>query len=1173
MKYVQLATLTLAFSLASFAQEFRGTLSGSITDPSGSAIAGANITITEEHTGTKVATVSGNEGQYTAPFLLPGDYDIFVQLQGFKQFTRKGVHVGSGDHPVIDIKLEVGDTTQAVEVTADAPLLDAENASVGQSITTKEVEEMPLNGRTPIMLAQLAIGVVASGNPTLVHPFDSGSGGAWVIGGSVAQTHELLIDGSPDGTWDGRLAYSPPQDAVQEVRVKAFDSDAAFGHTGGGTLNQVMKTGTNSLHGSLWEFNQASNLTANSFFNNKNGLGNPLTHYNQYGLTVGGPMVIPHLYNGHNKLFWFFAWENLKDSQPNTNFTSVPTDAERRGDFSRDALIYNPYTAVQNGTTITRQPFPGNIIPTSLLNPIALAYLKYYPEPNVATTRPDGSLNYGNNATTNDNFNNELGRLDYNMSDRSRMFFNVRKTGYDQLKNNYFGNVSQGSVLFRNNWGSSLDEVYTINPTNVLNVRLNFTRMQEIHANPSDGFNPTQLGLPAYLASNSQYLQLPYVAFSGSCGSQTSFQCLGSTGDNVIPSQSLQLFATWVSIKGNHTIKTGFDGRQYRLNTFTAGNSAGSFSFTSNNWVRASSSASSTVGWGQDFASFLLGLPNGGSYDTNSFGSYYSYYLSGFVQDDWRIRSNLTVNIGLRFDHDGPYNEKYGRTVDGFNTTTPNPLAAAAIAAYAKNPVAQLSPQNFLVNGGLTFASPSSTAVYQNTSHLFSPRVGVAWTPAALHNKTVIRAGFGMFVTPITIAFLGPNGNYSSSPILDQQGFSQTTSLIATNNNYLTPAATLNNPFPNGFLQPVGSALGLATFAGQAVSFLNPEMKSPYSLRWNFGFQHSLSNNMVLEVVYMGNHGVHLPVDVTQLNGIPRQYLSTLPTRDPAVSYLTNTVANPFAGLNTSQNGTSTTTAQLLARYPQFPLGYSNGSFSGSGGVLEQNLNVGSSYYQSLNARLQKRLSQGLSVTANYIYSRLIERTTWLNDTDAQPEKRISPFDHPHRFVLAVSYDLPIGKGRAIDLQSRWTNFLFGGWHLNSIYTFQVGAPITWVNGSSTTPGDYVYLGGPISLNNRQTNTAAFNTGAFDTRPTDQFQYHIRTFSTAFPNIRQDGINEWDPSMLKLFHMTERAYFQLRFEFFNVVNHPTFSAPNTTATNSAFGLITAQSNRPRTIQVGGRIVF
>jgi hypothetical protein len=1118
-------------------------------------------------------TVSDSSGEYTIPFLSPGLYEISVEATGFKKFRRTGLEVGSGDHPVIDIHLEVGDVTQSVEVKADVPLINIENSSTGQTITTHQVEDFPLNGRTPMMLAQLAIGVISTGSPSLVHPFDNGAAAAWSIGGAPSQTSELLIDGAPNATWDNRVAYNPPQDAVQQVTVKAFDSDAAYGHTGSGTANQVMKTGTNQFHGSLYEFNQVSNLTANNFFNNQKGVGNPLTHFNQYGATVGGPVLLPKVFNGRNKLFWFFAWENLKDSQPNTDFTTVPTDAEKQGNFSvYGATIYDPNTGTLTGTTVNRTAFPGNVIPTTRLNPISVAYLKYYPEPNV-TGLANGFDNFGNSATSNDNYSNELGRIDYNMSDKSRVAFNIRHNSEFQTKNNYFGNIATGTNLTRENWGASADEVYTLTPTAILNVRVNFTRLNELHAEPSAGFDATTLGFPSYISGSSQHLQLPFIGFSGSCGSQTSFQCLGDTGASKDPSQSLQLFGDVVKITGKHALKFGGDARQYRINISTYGNSSGSFTFA-NNWTKQSSSTSTAAVPGQDFASMLLGLPTSGQYDINASGSYYSYYFAGFLQDDWRVKRNLTINLGIRFDHDLPYSEKYGRTVDGFNATVASPIAAAAIAAYAKNPIAQIPAGSFAVPGGLQFASPDNRQVFQNSTHLFSPRVGFAWSPDSLKGKTAIRGGFGMFVAPVTIANLAITGAYSTNPIVDQEGFSQTTTYVVPS-NFLTPTTTISNPFSNGIQAPSGSASGLSTFLGQTISFLNPNVKNPYSVRWNFGFQHTIGKDVVLEVVYLGNHSVHLPIPTTQLNVIPRQYLSTLGTRDQTlISALTATVTNPFAGLvpGTNLNNATTTVAQLLAAYPQFPVG----SGTQSSGVIEQNANLGSSFFNSLNVRVEKRLSHGLSVIGTYIRSRLIEEDSWLNDTDLSPEKRISPFDHPNHFVAATVYALPIGKGKLVNLERKWANLALGGWILTGIYSLQTGQPINWVNGSTTTPGDYIYYGGSVALNNRDVSSptaTAFNTAVFNTVAAQAFQYHIRTFSTTFGNLRQDGINNFDTSLLKKFNFSESTYFQLRLEAFNVVNHPTFAAPNTQATNANFGVITAQSNRPRTIQIGAKFVF
>jgi len=1163
-------------SIGAGAQESRGIISGSVSDPTGAKIAGANVAAIEVRTGTRTATVSDGSGQYTIPFLAPGVYQIEAQMRGFRGFLRKGIQLASGDHPVVDINLQVGQVTEGIEVTAETPLVDTENSSTGQAITTQQVEEIPLNGRNPMMLTQLAIGVVATGNPALVHPFDNGAAAAWSIGGTPSQTSEILINGSPNATWDNRAAYSPQQDAVQEVRVKAFDTDAAFGHTSSGTINLIMKTGTNNIHGSLYEFTQPSVLGANSFFNNQKSFPQQVTHFNQYGLTIGGPVRIPKLYDGRNKLFWFFAWETLTDGQPNTNITTVPTDAERHGDFSAllaagaNYQIFNPFTGVVSGNTVKRQPFNNNIIPTGFINPIAQAYLQFYPEPNVPG-RADGFQNYANTSTTTDDYSNELGRLDFNMSQRNRISLDVRHNDELQEKNNFFGNLSTGSKLTRQNWGASLDDVFMMNYSTVLDVRLNYTRLREAHPSHSAGFDPTTLGFPSSLASSSQLLQLPFIGFAGSCGSQTSYQCLGDSGASLNPSQSYQLFGALVKTLGSHILKFGGDVRQYRVDNISYGNSAGSFTF-STNWTRGPNASSGASPLGQDFASFLLGLPTGGSFDVNASSSFQSYYYAGFVQDDWRIRRNLTLNLGIRYDHDNPYVENSGKTVNGFAAAAASPVSAAAILAYNKKPITQIPVGSFAVPGGLTFATPDNGAAFQNKSHIVSPRVGFAWSPGFLGgDNTVVRGGFGIFVEPITIANLSVNGSYSTAPIINQEGFSQSTQFLVPS-NFLSPTTQFNNPFPNGIQQPVGAANGLGTFMGQTISFLNPEMQNPYSLRWTFGIQHSFTPNLLMEVSYIGNHAVHLPVSVTQLNVIPRQFLSTLSSRDQnLITTLTGSVSNPFAGLlpGTNLNGSTTTVAQLLATFPEFPVG----SGSGSTGVIEQNLNSGSSSFHSLNVRLEKRLSHGLLVIGNYGFSKLIEQDSWLNDTDTHLEKRISPFDRTHHVAAAVTYQLPFGKGKAVNLESRWANLLAGGWGVNSIYSYQTGAPIEWVNGSSTTVGDYVYLGGPLNLDNRQFNGTAFDTTKFNTNSAQQFQFHIRTFPTTFGNLRQDSANNVNASLLKRFDITERAYLQLRFEAFNLFNHTQFAAPNVTATSSAFGTITSQANLPREIQIGGRLVF
>jgi len=1208
------------------AQETRGTISGSVYDSSGAGIPGAKITVTEVRTGVRTVITSDNAGNYNVPFLPPGNYEVQAEMTGFRGFVRRAIQLASGDHTIIDITLQLGQMGQTVEVTAAAPLLDTANSSTGQTITTKQVEDFPLNGRNPIMIAQLAIGVIATGNPTLVHPFDNGAAAAWSIGGAPSQTSEILMDGAPNATWDNRAAYAPPQDAVQEVKVKAFDTDAAYGHTASGTINEVMKTGTNRLHGSVYEFTQPSSLAANSLFNDLAGIPVQATKFNQYGLTVGGPVVLPKLFNGRNKLFWFFAYEKLKDSQPNAKFLTVPTDAERTGDFSAlsklgpSYQIYNPFSGTLSGNTVNRQPFkcgasgnpitpeltagpgfgtqtggtPCNKLPQQLLNPVALAYLNFYPKPNLTGTST-GYANYGNNVTTDDDYSNELGRLDWAMSSRSRLAFNARHNTQFQSKNNYFGNHSTGSLLTRENWGGTVDEVYTVNSSMVIDVRANYTRMREAHPAPLVGFDPASLGFPSYVTSTSIYKQLPAISFGSSCGSDTtqasSFDCFGGTGSDLIPSQSYQLFGDVVKQLRSHTLKFGVDARQYKLDAQSYGASAGSYTFRTQ-WTNGPTSSSPASNFGQDFAAFLLGVPTLGQFDLNAHGIYTSNYYGFFVQDDWRVKRNLTINLGVRFDHDTPYTEKLGRTNNGFDRTATNPVAGAAIAAFnAKTASKMPFPVNFAVPGGLTFPSPSDGAVYDNTSHLVSPRLGFAWTPGIFHEKTVIRGGFGLFVQPVALSNLNPTGSYSTSPILTQQGFSQTTQFVVPA-NFLVPGTTLSNPFPTGILQPVGSAAGLATFNGQNVIFLNPKMANPYSQRWTVGVQHAITPNTLIEVAYIGNHAVHLPVAFVQLNGIPRQFLSTLPRRDQTlITTLTASVPNPFAGLlpGTSLNGTNTTVQQVLAPFPQYPV---TDSTTFSSGLVERNANLGSSYFHSLNVRLEKRLSKGLQLVGIYGFSKLIERDEFLNATDLNPEKRISPFDHTHRFVVAANYELPIGRGKALNLEPRWADLLVGGWHLNGIYTYQTGAPILWMNGSTNNPGDYPLCAvavtnglcpvgsegvtldpGSLHLDNRHINGTAFDTSHFVTASGGQFQFHLRTLPTTFSSLRQDGQNNFDASILKSFNINESTYFQFRLEAFNLVNHPTFGAPNTQVNSTNFGLVNTQANRPRQLQIGVRFVF
>jgi hypothetical protein len=1144
MKTVVSAAALLMSSFC-WAQEFRGTIGGRVVDAQGAVIPGVKIQSVQKETGAKSDTVSSGDGQFAIPFLTPGHYEVTAESMGFKRYVRTNLQVETNERLTLDITLEVGQTAESVMVTSDTPMLETSTASVGQVITSRQIENMPMAGRTPLVLAQLSYGVIPTSDPKFYRPFDNAGPSDFSIGGTPGRSNDLLLDGAPNTTGNSRVAYNPPVDAVAEMKVEVFNTDAAYGHSGGGTVNVVMKGGTNSFHGSLYEFNQVSRLAATPFFTNLAGLTKQVTRFNQYGGTIGGPITIPKFYSGHDKLFFFFGYEGIRDSIPNPSTHTMPTPAERNGDFSallangNNYQIYDPLTGVVEGSRIRRMPFPNNVIPTNRLNPIALKYLQFYPQPN-QPGRADGGDNFLSNTDGEINkFGGYLGRLDMNFSSRHKLFVNTRFNDRLGSKGNFVGRspLDQTAILGlnRTNWGSTVDDVITVSPTMVLDTRLNWTRFEEPRPNFSTGFDLTTLGFPASILAAAPKKVLPAT-------SMDRFRGIGDSGGVELPFDSYQIFSSLTKVAGNHTLKLGTDLRWARESGIDFGYASGNYTF-STNWTRGPLDNSTGAPLGQDFASFLLGLPTGGGFDVNSFRTNQAGYYAFFVQDDYRVKPNLTLNLGLRYERDLPTTERFNRSVSGFDATTLNPVNAAASAAYNANPIAEIPAGQFKAPGGLLFASASNREVYHTHAKYMDPRFGFAWTPKVLGGGTVIRGGAGVFIFPF------------NTTGVNQIGFSQNTAFVPTQNSYLTPYATLSNPFPTGILQPTGSSLGLATFLGKSLTFFNANPLNPYSIRWNLSVQRQIGKNLVAEVGYTGNHAVHLGVN-RELNFIPRQYLSTSATRDQAViDRLSANVANPFAGLipATNLNGTTIARSQLLQPYPQFT------------SITSQNESDGSSYFHEFGARIEQRFSGGFSLLANYLYSRLMEKRSRLNPSDTFLEKRIAAEDRPQRLVISGSYDLPFGKGkRLLSSSSRWLDLAVGGWIVNSIYTVQPGPVIGW--------GNLIYLGGDIQLDTRNI-SRTFDTTRFNTNSQQQLASNIRTFPSRFNNLRADGVNNLDASLLKNFTLMEHLKMQFRFEAFNALNRAEFDVPVLSATSSAFGKTQAQANLPRRIQMALRLVF
>lgn len=1134
----------LVFPALLTAQEYRSTISGTVTDPSGASVPNVKIEATERNTGARYETVSGPSGDYSLPFLPPGPYTLTAEAAGFKKHTQEGVNVTANQRLTINIALQIGNQVETVTVTADASMLQTATASVGQSISENQIASLPMNGRTPLTLAQLSFGVTPSSDPRFTRPFDNAGPSGFSMGGGQAQSNELLLDGAPDMTRNRRVAYNPPVDAVQEIKVEAFQPDAAYGSTGGGTVNVVLKSGTNDLHGSLYEFHQNQRLKATPFFTNAAGQRKPVTRFNQYGLTIGGPVVLPKIVNGRNRLFFFFGAEGIRQSEPEPAFSTVATAAQRRGDFSQLLSVgsayqlFDPTTGVREGSRIRRQPFANNIIPASRLNPVAQRFLEFIPQPNFTGGPADGTNNFFSNMVRSDVFSSFMGRIDFIVSDRHKFFLSGRYNDRVENRGNRFSNLATGNNLLRQNWGVTLDDLYTLSPTFIINTRLNWTRFVEGSIRPSDGFDFTSLGLPASLKASSAKNVLPIVDFSN-------FTDIGHSGGDRTPFDSYQIFLAATKIYGRHTFKFGTDLRTQRESSNSFGNSSGAFTFAQN-WLRGPLDNAPNAPLGQDLGAFLLGLPTGGSFDVNATRTQSSKYVSLFVQDDWRVSANLSFNFGLRYEKETGTIERHNRAVRGFDPAASLSITAAARAAYTVNPSPLLPPSQFNPAGGLIFADPDNRRIYETPSNVFGPRFGFSWSPAILGARTVIRGGAGFFYQ--TFGTFG----------IQQPGFSQRTQLVATLDNFLTPAATLSDPFPGGIQQPAGAFAGVNTFLGQSVRFVQRELDQPYTVRWNFNVQRELTRNLLLEVGYIGSVARRLPVD-RNVNFFPAEFLSTSPVRDQAaIDRLTAVVANPFRGLlpGTGLNGSTVAVEQLLRPHPQF---------SGTGGVREDAQTVGWSNFHMFQVRLDRRFANGLQFLTNFQWSKMLEATNYLFESAPSLNKRIAGEDRPLRLVFSATYELPFGRGKRFGAGAgAWTDRIIGGWKINGIYTAQSGPLVTF--------GNVIFFGGDLQWDNRRVERV-FNTSLFETGAARQLNRNQRTFPEVFSAYRADIVNNVDLSVIKNIPIVERIKLQFRAESFNAFNRAAFNGPNMDPVNRNFGVITSTANLPRTFQLALRLTF
>jgi len=1060
------------------------------------------------------------------------------------------------DNVRLDYSLTLGEVNQVIDVHEDIPLLRTSDASIGQVVDNEKVTSLPLNGRSSFRLVELTPGYIptpgASGQFGDI-PVNTTWDSNFSINGGQGYSNEIMIDGAPSTTgFFDQITTMPSVDALEEFKVQSNSMSAEFGRTGGGVLNVTTKSGTNELHGTLFEFVRNSVFGANDYFNNLAGQPRVEFKMNQFGGSVGGPVVLPKVYNGKNRTFFFFNYEGTRWRRGAVFVTTLPTAAERQGDFSHDVTnagqliaIYDPSSTVSDPAhagQYLRTAFPGNIIPASRINTIGKNMASYFPLPDTIGSGASGNNNYVSNAGSSVNKDQYNGRMDHQITQTDKIFGRFSSDVTSLCQPNTYGNIaspsaaSVGCTKFKNR-SATLEDDYTISPNVLLTVRYGFARWYQIRAGLSYGFNQTTLGFPASLVSELEIPGFPTVNVSGYGG-------LGNQGSNYLSNgnDTHSLLPALTIVHGRQVIKAGADLRLTRINLFNPTSPGGVYSFTQA-FTQGPNPLTSSATAGDAFASMLLGDAASGSITTDVGVSMQSFYFAGYVQDDIKITDKLTLNAGLRYETESPYTERHNKIV-GFDMNVPSPAANSSFP-------------NLM--GGLVFANPSNRYVYDWYKDGFGPRLGLAYQ-AAKH--TVIRAGGGIFYAPLQIS----NSAVGFSP---SSGFSSSTPLTASIDGGLTPFNSLASAFSTGLIPPTGSTLGAATFLGQGITVWDSHPTQPRSYQWNFDVQHQLPGNVLIDVSYVGNRGVYLAGN-RQFDQMPLQYLSM-------GSALLQSVPNPFYGTITAGALAQTTVTRqsLLVPFPQFSA------------VNIINDTAGNSTYHSFQLKVEKRLSSGLSVLLAYSFSKLMSDVPWAasgiggnngsgtyqNWSNLNSERALSAQDFPQTLTISYDYALPFGKGKTFG--SKWhgpAQWLLGNWALNGITKLSSGNPLAL---STSVNNTHTVNGGSRPNTNGQYS-------ALDDSNINQW-FNISTFSSpaAFTlgnvsrtiNVFSPGIINFDTSLFKNMIFHDRITLQFRAEFFNLFNHENFAPPDTTLGDKTFGQVSASNLLPRVGQLALKLMF
>ncbi len=1174
-RFVLRAAVLALLCLSVFGQDFRATITGQVMDQSGAAIAGATVRAVQRNTNEAKEATTNHEGYYALPYLQPSTFDVEVIAPGFQKARRENVTLLVADKLDLPFKLEVGQMAQEVTVTAESgEVIQTGDASGGLNFDSLMTSEFALNGRQVYMLMDLTPGVLF-GQEDYGATGYSGTRGwdvndNFTMNGGVKGSNSFSLNGAPISQ-TGMFQLAPNVDAIQEFKVMVNTYDSSIGRSGGGSVNTTLKSGSNAFHGTLFNFMRNSIVDAN--FTQNNAAGNPRGKHitNQFGGTLSG-------YIRKNKDFFLLSFEGFRERLPFPAVADAPPLDLRTGQaFTKYKMtVYDPMTAHQcvNGKDVSgtcdasgiiRDPFPGNVLPQSRISPIGQKILSYYPTPNVSGAT-DNFVNGGN--TGKYRYDQPMARWDRVIDQNNRVYAIFTFQAGTEFRNStgILGPAASGNInTWRKNVNGIADWTRLLSAAAIFDLRLSFGRFWQLFPNSykDSGVSAQTLGIQRIpQAPTSNYAVPARIAID-------QYTNLFGNGANLETSRmenQLAASPTFTVVKGKQTMKLGSDLLYAGRSQGDIGMSNGYLQFTKWGTQRWSRRSSLNASDGSGVADVLLGIPGAGQVDWND--TYYRTwpYMGFYIQDDWKVFPRLTLNLGLRYDVQFPWVERWNRVNSGFDFNAKNPLSDQIIANWIANKAAYDATKPrypypdvpAAIYGGKTFVGKDGNRRIFNTDWTnIQPRVGVAWL---LERQTVLRAGFGIF-------------HRTASQLSQSDGFSLSTGYERSNDGDLHPAGcnlttgscltgpnSLQDPFPNGLIQPTGSTLGLLTNVGNAVTFSGRQRPIPRTFQYSFGLQRRLPWQTRLEAKYSGSITNHDSLTIN--DGYWSYEMNQSFRTTPAVG--DTNVPNPFYGVvdpNRTRGSSATIQRRELFRtYPLFA-----------------NVNIDTQpwaryRYDSLILQVDKRFTGSRSVFGemtmifSYTFSKNLQTASYLNQWNFQNEKPVHElvsYDKPQNISYSGIWDLPFGRGRHFRMSSKYAGAVAGGWRINWVYRYISGSPIAGINA--------VNKCGSLLVDNQSHDRWWNNTtGCWGGNPS----YMPRVVEERYAWLREMENISVNLAAAKTFKVTERWSFQLRGEAFNLMNRPIYRPAPTSYTDVRFGMLSIeQRNFPRNIQFSGKLIF